>query len=431
MLPLASFTDPARNAPFAIAALAASFFCFGYSTRYGAPLILLFYAVWLPLPVLSPARTLRGALPLVWIAAFPAVAMLSVLWSAAPGTSGRAAIQYATCVVAALVAARVVPTRTLATGGAVAVSIVTLWSVLFGRSSYDPIDASYTFVGLFGSKNQLGFFASVGVVMALARLLLPPRPVATALVMLAAALFNGAVVVASGSATSILTLVAALATLLASRMLIALPPSRRFAVVLVVALLGAGASVGALWLGAFDAVLGLFGKDATLTGRTYLWSEGIRFGDEAPWLGTGYQAWWVRGFAEAERLWAEFYIGSRSGFHFHNTFIQLYVDLGGVGLAVYVATFLTATGLALRRVCAAADGGPLLDATVLLLLFMRSFAEVDTVQPYTLGTFLFVLVAARVTVAAPVGRSVPAREDARGVTRSIPYPTIGVRRARI
>ncbi len=59
---------------------------------------------------------------------------------------------------------------------------------------------------------------------------------------------------------------------------------------------------------ASTCVLGAFGKDATLTGRTYLWAEGLRAVGETPVVGVGYQAYWVQGFSEAERLWEEFYI---------------------------------------------------------------------------------------------------------------------------
>lgn len=426
MLSLAKLTDPDRNAAFATAGLIVSFLCFAYSTRYGPGLILLFYAAWLPLVVLDPRLVLVRPAPLVVMGTFAAFATLSVLWSAALDVSARAAVQYLTCLLAAAVAARILSTRTLTMGGAIAVSVVTSWSVVFGRSSYDPIDASYTFVGLFGSKNQLGFYASIGVMLAAARLLIGPRPVTAVLGMAALMAFNGAVVVASGSATSMLTLAAGLGALAALRGLTGLPARMRPAIVVAMLLAGAVALAAALWAGALDAVLGLFGKDATLTGRTYLWSEGIRFGDEAPWLGVGYQAWWVRGFAEAERLWSEFYISSRSGFHFHNTFIQLYVDLGIAGLGLYVGTVVVVAILALRRVCRTPGHGPLLDASVLLVLVLRAFVEVDTLQPYTLGTFLFYLVAVRVAGPAPVAR--PASAGAIAM-RSMPYPASGVARA--
>ena len=87
-------------------------------------------------------------------------------------------------------------------------------------------------------------------------------------------------------------------------------------------------------------LLGAFGKDSTLTGRTYLWAEGLAAAGAAPTFGTGYYAYWVQGFPEAERLWEEFYITSRSGFHFHNTYIEALVELGVVGFAL-VALWLS------------------------------------------------------------------------------------------
>ena len=53
-------------------------------------------------------------------------------------------------------------------------------------------------------------------------------------------------------------------------------------------------------------------------------------------VGAGYQAYWVQGFAAAEHLWLEFYIPARSGFHFHNTYIEVLVELGFVGFALLV-----------------------------------------------------------------------------------------------
>jgi len=36
---------------------------------------------------------------------------------------------------------------------------VLLFSFAFGRYNYDPLDSTYSFVGAFSSKNQLGLFS--------------------------------------------------------------------------------------------------------------------------------------------------------------------------------------------------------------------------------------------------------------------------------
>ena len=42
------------------------------------------------------------------------------------------------------------------------VCLVVLFSLAFGGYHYDPLDGSYSFVGAFSSKNQLGLFSSLG-----------------------------------------------------------------------------------------------------------------------------------------------------------------------------------------------------------------------------------------------------------------------------
>ena len=74
--------------------------------------------------------------------------------------------------------------------------------------------------------------------------------------------------------------------------------------------------------------LDLTGKDITLTGRTDLWAVGLGQIAERPFFGVGFQAFWVPGRPVAEQLWADFGIGSRQGFHFHNTIISNAVEIG-------------------------------------------------------------------------------------------------------
>lgn len=391
-------TDPSENGLFAVLALSISLFAFAYSKHFGPVLILAFYAMWLPLLALDPGRVLDRMSRAAWLTPFALFACLSVLWSAAPAVSGRGAVQYATCILCAVIAARVVSTRSLTMGGALGATLVVLYSLAFGRSSYDPLDGTLTFVGVFSSKNQLGLFASLGVAFALARLMLAPASRSTKLTLLMFAGVNLAALAASHSGTSLVSLLVLTATLLALRPLKALTPRMRILGVLGFGSLGIAGLYTTFALGGFDAALAALGKDETLTGRTYLWSEAIRLGAEDPLLGVGYLAWWIPGFAEAERLWSEFYINSRSGFHFHNTFLQIYVDLGLVGLALFILTYLTALASSLRALVVSSDPWPVIDVAILLMFLVRAFAEVDTMQPYTIGTFLLYMAAARVTL---------------------------------
>src|SRR5690606_5813501 len=91
------------------------------------------------------------------------ICLLSSFWSAAPATSLRTAIQYFTHVVCALIAMRVLAAETLSHGAMIGSAIVLAYSLVAGSYHYDALDGSYSFVGAFSSKNQLGLYASLGI----------------------------------------------------------------------------------------------------------------------------------------------------------------------------------------------------------------------------------------------------------------------------
>src|SRR5699024_2088986 len=109
-------------------------------------------------------------------------------------------------------------------------------------------------------------------------------------------------------ATSIITLLGTFAVVLGAVSLFRLRPSDR-RVALGLAIVAAAVLAIMAWqLGAFAGVLDAFGKDSTLTGRTFLWRGGIVEGSRHPLLGMGYLAFWTPGHPPAERLWEAFYI---------------------------------------------------------------------------------------------------------------------------
>ncbi len=97
----------------------------------------------------------------------------------------------------------------------------------------------------------------------------------------------------------------------------------------------------------------------------------------------------MQGFSEPERLWEEFFIGSRSGFHFHNTYIETAVELGVIGALVLAVTVIATLWGHLRRLIEDVrnDESYLLFG-IMVLLLIRSFVEIDILTPYNVGTFL-------------------------------------------
>lgn len=402
----ASLVTPGANGMYGIAAVAASLFVFAYSSRFGQVSILAYYGLWLPLVLVDYRRVLGNYTRYLWIFAFAIFACLTMFWSAAPSQTLRTGIQYLSHVVCALIAMRTIDTRTLARGVLIGAGLVLAYSFAFGVYHADPLDGTVSFVGAFSSKNQLGFYASLGVYFAVAAILFLGERRLWLAVGAAVGLLSAYALVQSQSATSVLTTAAIAGCAFGLAMLTRLSPQHRKALFVAgsVALVVGGAAF--ISAGGYEMVLGAFGKDATLTGRTYLWQQGIEAAAATPWVGVGYQAYWVQGFSEAERLWEEFYIGTRSGFHFHNTFIEAVVETGGIGLALLCMVVVVTVAGHLRRFLSA-DGDR--EAAVLLgaglLLAMRAFVEIDIMNPYHVGSFLLYFAAGKLTL--PARRSGP------------------------
>jgi O-antigen ligase len=78
-------------------------------------------------------------------------------------------------------------------------------------------------------------------------------------------------------------------------------------------------------------VLNSLGKDSTLTGRTILWDEAIRLFEQRPWLGLGYNSYWNSPECATLSINVGGWLGS-----FHNIYLDRLVDVGGVGLALFL-----------------------------------------------------------------------------------------------
>lgn len=402
----ARLVNPDHNLCYGLVAVSVSIFVFAYSLRFGQISILAYYGLWLPLVLVDHRRALGGWADLAWIVPFAALACLSVFWSAAPGVTARASVQFASHVVCALIAARTVSVRTLTLGALLGTLFVLSFSLAFGQYNYDPLDGSYSFVGAFPSKNQLGLFSSLGAYFAFAALVVLGERGIWRLLALGCGGLSAVLLAKSQSATSIITLVLVLAVQVWLRFALLFSPRVRKASMAIGVVLALGIVVMGLNLGGLDLLLAAFGKDSTLTGRTYLWSQGWAAAARSPFFGVGYQAYWVQGFSEAERLWEEFYIGSRSGFHFHDTFIEVAVELGFVGVLLILAVLLRTFAGHLGRVIGdARNEASFVLFGIVAMLLVRAFVEVDVINPYVVGSFLLFYAAGRLATPRAVPRA--------------------------
>ena len=140
----------------------------------------------------------------------------------------------------------------------------------------------------------------------------------------------------------------------------------------------------------FDLLLLSIGKDESLTGRTLLWSHAVSIIADHPWGGVGLQAFWVEGNSEAIRFWEIFYINSHAGFHFHDLWLEIGVELGLIGILIAAGTTLVVLFSVWRWVLH--DPRPESCFFVGFVTFMvsRTFGEVELYGQFGLTTMIFI-----------------------------------------
>jgi exopolysaccharide production protein ExoQ len=325
---------------------------------------------------------------LVWL--LPGFCLLSVMWSQAHGESLRYALEFAVTIGCAVLSARLLTPRAHIAALTAALIATSAVSLLLGSRLADSLTGAEAFAGVFASKNQLGFLASLMLLASLALLLDRAQPVALRLLGVGAALPSLPLLVVTRSATSIGSVAIGVAALLLGLTLSRLNRFGRARVLFVAGIVLGLCLPPLLAVGADGeaAVLRILGRDATLTGRTVLWRYAAEIVPDHAWLGCGFNAFWLHDNPDAEALWAAFHMTGRTGFTFHNAYVEAAVELGYVGVALTVATLLGGLIGTIRWSWQARSVPASFFVAVMCCLIARSVAEVDILLPFDIGTFM-------------------------------------------
>ncbi|MEL6643465.1 MAG: O-antigen ligase family protein [Pseudomonadota bacterium] len=316
------------EAPVAALALAALVFVPVFHTK--AALVFLLFGM--GILATRPNQTLTDLWRFRWVLVLPVFCVLSMLWSELPGASLRAGIQLlATFLIAVVLAARMPQTGFLLVLWAALTASVVL-SLAFGHVRAD----TGALVGLYDSKNAMAWAAALASLLSIGIAAARTVPGPLRLMAAAAAPICIAAMILAQSVSALGYLPIGICAFLAVQVMRRMRVSTR--VVLTAFLALAGSYVLLLATLHADALAAMFfnatGKDVTLTGRTDLWLIAVDYIREKPWLGLGYQAFWVPGNPTAEAIWQAFGIASRSGFNFHNTYLSNAVEIGLIGVLI-------------------------------------------------------------------------------------------------
>jgi O-antigen ligase len=153
----------------------------------------------------------------------------------------------------------------------------------------------------------------------------------------------------------------------------------------------------AVWfMGNYEFILSQFGKDPTFSGRTDIWWAVWRSALERPWLGYGYDAFWVedvgRCVGECSYVRAAIHFDASSA---HNGYLDLLVSLGFVGVMTFGVGLAAAYHRSLLRVIRSrqpADCWPFL-LLISLILYTQSESAIFNTRSLVWALYIGVALA--------------------------------------
>lgn len=293
------------------------------------------YAITLPLIVTRWKKAVRVVTREKLLIILVGLVVLSVLWSAAPQVTLRRSVALILTTSFGLYLAIRYSLREQLRLLAWMLTVAVLLSLLFalalpsyGIHQTGPHAGAWR--GIYIHKNALGRSLGLGVlVFSLLTLSSRYRWVTCTILFLSVSLL-----LLSRSATPLLSSIAILSLLplystFQWRYTLAIP-FFNFAVIV-------GGSI-AIWIFSnLETVLGFFGRDPTLTGRTELWVVLFEMIQKRPVLGYGYSGFWLGWQGESAYVWA---VIPWQPTYAHNGFLELGLDLGLLGISLFVIGFL-------------------------------------------------------------------------------------------
>ncbi len=345
------------------------------------------YAVSFLLLLLRPRRTL-GALR-VGIHLWPLLgwALLSVLWSQVPEVTVRREIALlGTTVFGVYLGSRFEHREFLRLlGWTLLVAVVLSYIFIFLMPDWGIMEETRwaAWRGIYVHKNDLGRVAVLAVVVFLLLAKSEPRRryVWWSVLILAIGLLIG-----SRSATALVVLITLLFFVPVIKVL-------RFRYDLAVPLLSVFVmAAGALtWFIStnVETFLGILGRDTTLTGRTILWEAVIYIASQRPWLGYGYGAFWLGWDGPSALVWQSI---SFQPSHAHNSFLDLWLALGFIGVGLFALSYFAAFGRTLELMKKAGEYLALWPTVYLLFTLLYSISESSILRQNSVLWVLYVAV---------------------------------------
>jgi exopolysaccharide production protein ExoQ len=293
---------------------------------------------------------------------------------------------------------------------------------LFPNYEGEPPSASYLWSqanlfegeriqGIVGNANLLAFVAALGIFLFLIELIVTAgkRRIPMASIVLAVTLFVLAKSAGMSVAIALITF-AALVAILAEGKSFA---QRRVVYARALTVLGIVIAIGAAF---YRQLFELLGKSPDASGRFYIWEKVLTLIEDKPVLGWGWTGYWIPGVEPWDGLVV---INSVPMYQAHNAYLDVWLQLGLIGLALFSWTVIQGFVRAWRVAVRHTSPLYLYPLFVLLAILGQSLTESRLLIEISWILLVMVLVKSRegFVELEPMGRSTKLTKIGRSIKR--------------
>jgi exopolysaccharide production protein ExoQ len=362
-------------------------------------------AVSILLAVVNLSRLGKFTLPphIMCLLAYLAFAGASVLWAFKPELSfirfAQQVMIITSIVLPAMLASR---TTDMMRGVFLCFAFASILNIVFVLSNPPSlVKALNGYPGYFTGKNLLGEFAAAAFLLALHEMLYSGLRRALGIVV---GIIATILLFFANSKTALG--LALLAPIFAGLTLIAGRAMRASPAVVLLSLLSCYAVLSTLSGFTANRLSYMLYGDSSFTGRTVIWDFANTEISRRPFLGWGYQSFWLAGPDAPSKVDAPGWVKNMP--NAHNGYVDTKLEMGYVGLA-FLVIFITATLHAIKRVAARDPARAWLLLSLAIFIIFYNFLESLWMRGFDLLWVVFVIVAAEVgrhwRPLRPVGRS--------------------------
>lgn len=296
------------------------------------------------------ALVLRNGWPYVLLVG---LALVSILWSVDPELSTRRGMALLLSALYVLHVVTWFDTRRLLRLFAIlcaTMMIASAFAIAVPGLGITPADAGShvgRWRGVFSDKNYFGVFAGLSILTFVAMRLTSVKGSRERQVWTGLAIMSLVQLYFANSRTPLIGVFAAFALMWVALFLFAPTAAHRK--------IGAGLRSMIVSVGMFVVtvvlptatlvILPLLGRDLTLSGRVKLWEYGLEKGMDRLWIGAGYRSFWIDELTFdlilRQRYWGVEGQATRLTSTGHNGFLDIWLELGIVGLIIMIVLFLT------------------------------------------------------------------------------------------